>query len=220
MKMFCNKCGNELDFNAAFCNQCGAPVEKDDQPEMSVEESIAFADKLKTRYAQVEKLEREVTDNEKRIASPLNLNFRQYSFFRFYWKFLVFAAIAFFVLDFITIIVAASGASDGGAIFMLILTFGVPIGILIAGIFVAAKRRDEENYAISLGNEDVKQQRKKLEEKTAELKNTLNARKRDLKQFDDMVPAQYRKSSSMAQVKALLVSGKASSFRDAFRLLR
>ena len=218
--MFCNKCGNELDFNAAFCNQCGAPVEKDDQPEMSVEESIAFADKLKTRYAQVEKLEREVTDNEKRIASPLNLNFRQYSFFRFYWKFLVFAAIAFFVLDFITIIVAASGASDGGAIFMLILTFGVPIGILIAGIFVAAKRRDEENYAISLGNEDVKQQRKKLEEKTAELKNTLNARKRDLKQFDDMVPAQYRKSSSMAQVKALLVSGKASSFRDAFRLLR
>lgn len=218
--MFCNKCGNELDFNAAFCNQCGAPVEKDDQPEMSVEESIAFADKLKTRYSQVEKLEREVTDNEKRIASPLNLNFRQYSFFRFYWKFLVFAAIAFFVLDFITIIVAASGASDGGAIFMLILTFGVPIGILIVGIFVAAKRRDEENYAISLGNEDVKQQRKKLEEKTAELKNTLNARKRDLKQFDDMVPAQYRKSSSMAQVKALLVSGKASSFRDAFRLLR
>ena len=69
--MFCNKCGNELDFDAAFCNLCGAPVERNDETsDLSVEESIALADKLKTRYSQVEKLEREVEDNNKRINGP------------------------------------------------------------------------------------------------------------------------------------------------------
>lgn len=219
--MFCNKCGNELDFDAAFCNICGTPVERDDKTsDLSVEESIALADKLKTRYAQVEKLEREVADNERKIAGPLNITRGEYSFFRFYWKFLVFAAIAFFVLDFITIIVAASSSSDGGAIAMLILMFLAPIGILIAGIFVAGNRRRIENEALAAGNDRVVQQRRELEEKTAELKRTLNTRKRDLDQFNDLVPPKFRKSSSMAQVKTLLAANKASNFMEAFRLLK
>lgn len=212
--MYCNKCGNQLDFDAAFCNICGTPVERDDQTsDLSVEESIALADKLKTRYAQLEKLEREVADNEKRIAGPLNLNYRQFSFFRFYWKFLVFAVISFYVMLIIMV------ATDFNGI-VTFLTIAAPLGFIITGIFLAIKRRNEENYAISLGNEEVRQQRKKLEEKTSELKKTLNARRKDITEFNDIVPAQFRKSSSMAQVKALLVAGKVSNLMEAFRLLK
>lgn len=221
--MFCSKCGKLLKPDAAFCNHCGTPVEKDDfVPEIPVDESIALAEKLKAKYAEVEKLTHEVADKEREIARPLNLNYRTYSFFRFYWKFLVFAAVAFFVLDIITLIVASSGSaiSNGAAGTMLFLLFAIPIGILIAGIFIAGKRMTDENYAISMGNERVKQQRKKLEDETTELKETLNLRKRDLVQYNDTVPEGFRKSSSMAQVKSLLISGKASSFPEAFSLLR
>lgn len=216
--MFCNKCGNELDFGAAFCNLCGTPVKKDDQTsDLSVEESIELADKLKTRYLQVEKLEREVTDNENRIERPMSINYRQYSFFRFYWKYLVFAVIAFYA---VIICILFTGNNDTAATVVIFLAYAVPIGILIAGIFLAIKRRRVENEAISKGNDDVVQQRRNLEEKTAELRKTLNTRKRDLDQFNDIVPPEFRKSSSMAQAKSLLITKKASNLTEAFRMLK
>ena len=212
--MFCNKCGNELDFDAVFCNMCGAPVERNDETsDLSVEESIALADKLKTRYSQVEKLEREVEDNNKRINGPLNLEYRRYSFFRFYWKFLVFAVIAFYLLLIIALIADGAG-------FLVAMVYIVPIGILIAGIFLAIKRRNLENDAIERGNDTVVEQRRTLEKKNEELKKTLYTRKMELNQFNDIVPAQFRKSASMAQVKSLLITKKASSFNEAFRMLK
>ena len=212
--MFCNKCGNELDFDAVFCNMCGAPVERNDETsDLSVEESIALADKLKTRYSQVEKLEREVEDNNKRINGPLNLEYRRYSFFRFYWKFLVFAAIAFYLMLIIALIADGAG-------FLVAMVYIVPIGILIAGIFLAIKRRNLENDAIERGNDTVVEQRRTLEKKNEELKKTLYTRKMELNQFNDIVPAQFRKSASMAQVKSLLITKKASSFNEAFRMLK
>lgn len=212
--MFCNKCGNELDFDAVFCNMCGAPVERNDETsDLSVEESIALADKLKTRYSQVEKLEREVEDNNKRINGPLNLEYRRYSFFRFYWKFLVFAVIAFYLMLIIALIADGAG-------FLVAMVYIVPIGILIAGIFLAIKRRNLENDAIERGNDTVVEQRRTLEKKNEELKRTLNTRKMELNQFNDIVPAQFRKSASMAQVKSLLITKKASSLNEAFRILK
>ena len=193
---------------------CGAPVERNDETsDLSVEESIALADKLKTRYSQVEKLEREVEDNNKRINGPLNLEYRRYSFFRFYWKFLVFAAIAFYLMLIIALIADGAG-------FLVAMVYIVPIGILIAGIFLAIKRRNLENDAIERGNDTVVEQRRTLEKKNEELKKTLYTRKMELNQFNDIVPAQFRKSASMAQVKSLLITKKASSFNEAFRMLK
>ena len=215
--MFCNKCGNELDVYAAFCNMCGTPVEKDDHLfEMSAEESIELVDKLKTRYSQVEKLEREVADNERRINGPLNLETRRYSFFRFYWKFLVFAVIAFYFFLFFSLVMMDSESYG----VPLALTFIVPIAILITGIFFAIRNRNIENDAIESGNQIVMQQRRTLEKKNEELKKTLYTRKRDLDQINDMVPEEFRKSSSLAQAKTLLTSGKASTLPEAFRMLK
>ena len=125
----------------------------------------------------------------------------------------MFAVISFYVMLIIMV------ATDFNGI-VTFLTIAAPLGFIITGIFLAIKRRNEENYAISLGNEEVRQQRKKLEEKTSELKKTLNARRKDITEFNDIVPAQFRKSSSMAQVKALLVAGKVSNLMEAFRLLK
>ena len=217
---FCNKCGNEIKEGALFCNKCGSPVEPADLgPQMSTDESIAYLDKLKSRLTEIEKLEHEVSDNEERLNKPIQLNYGSYSFFRFYWPYLVGAGVTFIVLSFITLIVA-SGGSDTASIIFLILTYGSPIAILIAGIFLASKKRGEENYAVSLGNEKAKQQRTKLEKDTAELKSKLATRKRDLASFNTKVPANLCTTTSMTKMKALIQSGKASSLEEAIRMMK
>ena len=96
--MFCRKCGNEISDSALFCNKCGEKTDKKeipDIPEMTLDDSIVLVDKLKFKYSEIEKMERNVADNESMLKRPINLNYGSYSFFRFFWKYLVFATIAF-----------------------------------------------------------------------------------------------------------------------------
>lgn len=219
--MFCNKCGNELSANAVFCNMCGAQVSAEkkatyDVPEMTVEESIVFIEKLKHKYQEVEKLQREISDKESAIARPVYQELRRYSFFRFFWKYIIFAIIAFYG---ILILSSVAAGNDGAFTVMMILTFLVPIGLLIFGGINAAKRRNEENEAIINGNERAVLQRKELEEKTASLKRDLATRKKRLEADEYMIPTGLRKSSSLAQIITLLKSGKASSLNEAYTIL-
>jgi hypothetical protein len=219
--MFCNKCGNELSANAVFCNMCGAQVSAEkkatyDVPEMTVEESIVFIEKLKHKYQEVEKLQREISDKESAIARPVYQELRRYSFFRFFWKYIIFAIIAFYG---ILILSSVAAGNDGAFTVMLILTFLVPIGLLIFGGINAAKRCNEENEAIINGNERAVLQRKELEEKTASLKRDLATRKKRLEADEYMIPTGLRKSSSLAQIITLLKSGKASSLNEAYTIL-
>lgn len=219
--MFCNKCGNELSANAVFCNMCGAQVSAEkkatyDVPEMTVEESIVFIEKLKHKYQEVEKLQREISDKESAIARPVYQELRRYSFFRFFWKYIIFAIIAFYG---ILIISSFAAGNDGAFTVMMILTFLVPIGLLIFGGINAAKRRNEENEAIINSNERAVLQRKELEEKTASLKRDLATRKKRLEADEYMIPTGLRKSSSLAQIITLLKSGKASSLNEAYTIL-
>lgn len=219
--MFCNKCGNELSANAVFCNMCGAQVSAEkkatyDVPEMTVEESIVFIEKLKHKYQEVEKLQREISDKESAIARPVYQELRRYSFFRFFWKYIIFAIIAFYG---ILILSSVAAGNDGAFTVMMILTFLVPIGLLIFGGINAAKRRNEENESIINGNERAVLQRKELEEKTASLKRDLATRKKRLEADEYMIPTGLRKSSSLAQIITLLKSGKASSLNEAYTIL-
>lgn len=215
--MFCNKCGSELTTDSEFCNKCGAPVERfADEPEMTLEESITFAEKFKARYLSVEKLAREVADNEATIARPVRQTAGQYSFFRFFWKYLIFAAVSFFACDILALIFSFT---EGGLYFFFAMMFISPIAVLIIGGIRASKRRDEENEAIYRGNERALTQRKELIEKTASLKKDLAARKRSLEKDEYQIPTSLRKSSSMTQIITLLRSGKASNLTDAYRIL-
>lgn len=215
--MFCNKCGSELTTDSEFCNKCGAPVERfADEPEMTLEESIAFAEKFKARYLSVEKLAREVADNEATIARPVRQTAGQYSFFRFFWKYLIFAVVSFFACDILALMFSSS---EGALYFFFAMMFISPIVILIVGAVRAGNRRIEENNAILSGNQRALQQRKDLIERTSSLKKDLAARKRSLEKDEYQIPTSLRKSSSMTQIITLLRSGKASNLTDAYRIL-
>ena len=220
MKMLiCSKCGNELKEGSVFCNKCGAPVETENAsavPEMTLPESINFIENLKNKFAEVEKLEREVSDNDAKLSKPLSLNYGSYSFFRFFWKYLIWAAVSFFVMDFLALI---SMNSEGVMYFFFAMMFISPVAVLIIGAILAGKRRDTENEAIAAGNDRARDQREKLKKDNADLKSTLAAKKRELAQASEVLPSPLRKSTSVTQIKTLLQSGKASSIQEAVAIL-
>jgi len=216
---FCSVCGKELSASSIFCTRCGAPVERADLgPEMSQEESIVYIYHLREKLTNIEKLEREVADNEAKLQKPIALNYGSYSFFRFYWPYLAGAAATYFFLSLILLFVAASG-TDGAQIFFAILTIFAPIAILVGGIFVAKNRRNNENYAIAEGNKREKEQRRKLEESTAELKKRLSSAKADLTAFNNEVPRKLCTTNSIAKMNALIQSGRASNLQEAIRMM-
>ena len=219
--MFCRKCGNELSDNARFCNKCGEHVERIDDlaeiPEMTLEESISFLEKLKFKYSEIEKMERTVADNESNINRPLNLNYSTYSFFRFFWKYLVFAALSFVA---VTLFAPFASISDTAFSIFIAMWFITPITVLIIGVVLAAKRRNEENNVICLDNERAKESRKKLEKDTIDLKNKLAAKKREVARTDSFLPEDFRKSSSVTPLLTLLRAGKVSNIREAIEILR
>ena len=213
---FCSKCGHEVSGSALFCAKCGTPVEQADPvPELSPEESIDYIHKLRDKLAKIEKLEQEVAGNEARLAKPLELNYRSYSFFRFFWPYLVgsLCTLYFFGLIF------AMTSDNGRANFVSFLFIGVPVFIFILGIVLAGKRKNRENEAISLGNEKIKEQREKLEKETHELKSRLSTSKTDLTAYNRYVPKKLCTTASMAKLKALIQSGKASGLQEAIRML-
>ena len=215
--MYCSKCGNELRADSDFCNKCGEPVERINiAPEMSLEESITYVEKLKTKYSKIEKLGREIADNESVIARPVRQNSGQYSFFRFFWKYLIWAVVAFYAT---LLLVLFAGNNSTAIDIILALVFIAPIVVLIVGAVLAAKRRNEENEAIYQGNERALEQREELKRKTESLKKDFNALEREIEKYEYAVPRSLRKSSSMNQILTLLKSGKASDLNDAYRLL-
>ena len=212
----CSKCGNEISISSVFCTKCGAPVEQADPvPVMSSEESIAYIHNLRDKLTKIEKLEHEVADNEARLAKPLELNYRSYSFFRFFWPYLVgsLCTLYFFGLIF------AMTSDNGRANFVSFLFIGVPIFLIILGIVLANKRKNSENEAIMLGNEKIKEQRAKLEKETQELRSRLSTSKADLTAYNKYIPKKLCTTASMAKLKALIQSGKASSLQEAIRML-
>lgn len=218
--MFCRKCGNEISDSALFCNKCGEKTDKkeiSDIPEMTLDDSIVLVDKLKFMYSEIEKMERNVADNESRLKRPINLNYGSYSFFRFFWKYLVFATIAFYGFLIFSLIV-----SDIDVAFNISLALAViaPVGLLIAGGVMAVRRRDIENEAIAINNEHEKERRKKLEQETADLKGKLSIKKSDAAKMASFIPENIRNSSSLARLSALLQGGKVSDIGEAIAILR
>ena len=102
---FCRKCGHELADDVLFCNKCGEKTDLglEQVPEMSKEDSIQLADTLREKYASAEKLSYEISENEKIIKKPLVVEYRGYSTFRFFWKWLIIAPVSWY---FLTLIIA------------------------------------------------------------------------------------------------------------------
>ena len=224
---FCSKCGNELNVEDIFCSKCGfksdfnedadAAAAQDtsvDRPAMTKEESIALAEKLSKDYKALERLNKDISDNETILSRPADYQFRPHSAFKFFWPYLIYAAIAFWILYFLFIFIA-SGTSSAGVLIVGMLCLCSPFILLIVGGVKAFRSREEANAAESEEIRRRKVDNENLKKRTDELRLKRTVITKRLSDYNQIVPPALRTSTRMEKSRVLIQTGKAEDFYDA-----
>lgn len=244
---FCNKCGLELTSEDIFCPGCGQKVTNiesiataevasplppltplspvnpsipspSQSSPMTRDESIELAEKLKKEYNNLERIQKEIDDNNAIISKPVAA-VKRHSAFKFFWPFLVGSVIsvnAGWILGFILML--AAGSADTFTTFVVIGVI-LAIVLLIAGGVHAKNQRDGLNYNAELAAKDRYKRHNELTDKNKELKTRYTATKKRLEKYNDLVPREFRTSRHMDRVRLLIQSGKANDFSEAVNSL-
>ncbi len=224
---FCSKCGNELNVEDIFCSKCGfksdfnedadAAAAQDtsvDRPAMTKEESIALAEKLSKDYKTLERLNKDISDNETILSRPADYQFRPHSAFKFFWPYLIYAAIAFWILYFLFVFIA-SGTSSAGVLIVGMLCLCSPVILLIVGGVKAFRSREEANAAESEEIRRRKVDNENLKKRTDDLRLKRTVITKRLSDYNQIVPPALRTSTRMEKSRILIQTGKAEDFYDA-----
>ena len=224
---FCSKCGNELNVEDIFCSKCGfrsdfnedadvaaAQDTSVDRPAMTKEESIALAEKLSKDYKTLERLNKDISDNETILSRPADYQFRPHSAFKFFWPYLIYAAIAFWILYFLFVFIA-SGTSSAGVLIVGMLCLCSPVILLIVGGVKAFRSREEANAAESEEIRRRKVDNENLKKRTDELRLKRTVITKRLSDYNQIVPPALRTSTRMEKSRVLIQTGKAEDFYDA-----
>ena len=224
---FCNKCGTRLTSEDLFCPKCGSEpaaatvsentvAEAASVPEMTKEESVALAKRLSKEYAEMEKVKKQIDENEAIISRPVPEPAR-HSAFKFFLPFLISAPIAFSVLYSIGYIALQSGNRTVNMVFSFLAVL-VLAGLLIFGGRWAKNKRDDMNSLEIAKQRTQVGKMDDLKKKTGLLKTKFRTLQNSVKPYDSLVPAECRTSQKMEKVVVLLEADKAKDFTSALKL--
>lgn len=183
-------------------------------PKMTKEESIALVTKLSQEYRGLERLRKQISDNEATISKPVDYSYARRSAFRFFWPFFIYAFLAMWGM---ILLMAIFGGGDS-AIVWAILVYAVPIGLLIGGGVYARNKRDEENDAASEMARNRMSRVDELKKETTELKSKLTLLQKRVDGMDGMIPDGFKNSGRMDKIRLLIESGKARDLEEALAI--
>ena len=234
------KCGAQLKEDDVFCFMCGQPIDRQANedafaktetgneasvseqalPQMSKEESIALAEKLRDEYSAIERLQKEINENQTALKKPVVLSGRRYSMFRFFWPFFIFAYLALNVVYIIGIIISAGNDDADGFLASFFIAIAAAVGILIFGGIHASRKRDRLNEQLGAEEYMIRKRQRDLETHTAEIMKNLSIKKKEVSESQNLVPIRFRTKRCMERVLILLQTGRAESFADAINQLK
>ena len=234
---YCRKCGAQLKEDDVFCFMCGQPIDKQAnadavaelekaipapesaRPSLSKEESIALAEKLRDEYSSIERLQRELGDNQTALQRPVILSGKRYSAFRFFWPFLIYAYIALNAFYIIGMIISAGNNDETGIAFGFVIGLCAAVGLLIFGGIRAGRKRDMRNEEIAEEEDMILRRHKDLETRTSQIITKLNNKKRGVSEYQNLVPIKYRTKHYMDRVLILIQTDRAAGFYEAIDML-
>ena len=215
----CRECGNELKIGASFCNKCGCNIVNTACiPDLSLEESIALTEKLKTKYTKIKELESEISVSENELSRPMIHFMRTASMMDYFWIYLLATAI---VAQVCFILWVANGIRSAFPWPVLRDCFyaGIPIGIFVFGFIFSIRRSRAVNIGYAEFAEKQREDRAELRKKCRELKTRLDACKAELEDLDYFIPEKLKDAHSMTKIRQLLQAGKAKNLKEAVQIL-
>lgn len=236
---YCRKCGAQLKEDDVFCFLCGQLIDRQAnteafavaetgketvvseqaRPQMSKEESIALAEKLRDEYSAIERLQREINDNQTALKKPVVFSGRRYSMFRFFWPFFIFAYLALIVVYIIGIIISAGNDDPDGILASFFIAIAAAVGILIFGGIHASRKRDRLNEQLGEEEHMIRKRQRDLETHTSESMRKLTIKKKGVSEYQNLVPSRFRTKHYMERVLILIRTDRAADFYEAIGML-
>ena len=225
--IICKKCGFEFEDSFEYCPMCACAVAEEagfaggtaSEPQMTPEESVALAEKLASDYEALRLIKDEIEDCELEINRNQTLEVRpRYSAFRFFWPFLIIAAIAFWVVFLVGTGIAVVQVNRDGVYVAEFIGFAVAAIILAAGGVRARRKREELNDQYSEIERSRNQASQVQKRRLDELKVKQRKMQREADKYNDQVPVTMRNKSQMERVKASILTGRAQTFSEAVEL--
>ena len=197
---------------------------------MTRNESIALAVKLHKEFKEIEKLQDQISENEKTVSHLYELEPKRYyavNYFTPYFGssiiFLLVILIPAYCIVAVSNFIDKNNHNDELAYMpyavAFVIAFIFALIHLIGGFVARHKSRYMNNLEIQrvLGE---KRKIKRLQCEKEELMTSLNEVNSRLEENNILIPSDFRNSKKMADVKRMLLSGKAKSFDDAIQILR
>lgn len=191
---------------------------------LTKEESIELAKKLSGLYSELAVKSKNVNELKEEINRiPVHSGNVRYSAFRFFWKYLVIAAVAELIIYFVGVFIGLVfvGSTAGTVVIIiwaLMMIFTIP-AVLIYGGIKARKARDMCNAGLE---ESARIDRNRKEECAKELASKeleLNDYLQKIAEYDDIVPSHMRQKAWMEKICKMLEAGQAENFTEAVAMM-
>ena len=186
--------------------------------DMTKDESIALAEKLKKGYANMDALKDQIESNEAQIRSRTSTSIRGHSYFKFFWPWLVIAAVLFILIGFIHKSFFRYSANDVQYTFMT-LKYIIPIVALVAGAFVAGAKKQNDSNQVLEAERSAEEAVEKLRTANEDNRKNIERIRRELEEYNTLIPPKARTKTAMSRVVSLLKTDKAEDFEDAISKL-
>ena len=187
---------------------------------MSSEEGIDLADRLGIEYENLRILKEEITNCERDIKRNQPPERRKrYSAFRYFWPFLIIAIAVIWVVLLVGCILFAYSNANPTVVYIAELFSFFPAGfVLIIGGKIARKKRESMNMILLNEERLMSKKSYDLNCRLDELKKMQIEVKKNVSEYNYLVPVPLRNKDTMSTVKTLIESGKAKTFSEAVEL--
>ena len=191
---------------------------------LTKEESIELAKKLSGLYSELAIKTKTINGLKEEINRiPNHSDNVRYSAFRFFWKYLVIAAVSEVVIYVLGMFVVATLiTTDAGTAITVIWLLLVILTIPVVLIYGAIKSRKERDFCNAQLEESARMDWNKKTECEKELRSNeteLNDYMQKIAEYDDIVPSHMRQKTWMEKICKLLEAGQAESFTEAVAML-
>ena len=181
---------------------------------MTKEESIAFAEKLQKNYANLDATKEQIAKNESEIKSRSTHKVQGHSYFRYFWPWLIIAAVLYLFILFIHNF-GFRYSSDDVQYTLITMRTLIPFVALVAGAIVAGVKKANDYHQVQLAEQSAYDTIAKLELANKDNEKKIERIEEELAEYKSIVPPKARSKTAMFKVVSMLKTGKAEDFEDA-----
>ena len=99
------------------------------------------------------------------------------------------------------------------------LKYIIPIVALIAGAFVAGVKKENDSNQVLAAERSAEETVEKLRTANEDNRKQIERIRRELQEYNTLVPSKARTKTAMSKVASMLKTGKAEDFEDAISKL-